>query len=70
MTFPSTLKGLRMPKRCRKTEGIYVVAGVWISHPVLRAVFGGSAEREAEDPAGRAHHRGEEDDPQPARKHQ
>ena len=49
---------------------LFLVPGVWIGHPVLRATPGGPAEREAEDPAGSAHHRGEEDDPQPARKHQ
>lgn len=54
------------------TKGICpsLAAGLWIRHPVLRAISGGSVEREAEDPAGPAHHGGEEDDPQPARKHQ
>lgn len=48
----------------------FLVAGVWISHPVLRAVSSGLVEREAEDPAGPAHHGGEENDPKPPCKHQ
>lgn len=48
----------------------FVVAGVWVGHPVLRVVPSGAAQREAEDPARRAQHGGEEDDPQPPRLHQ
>lgn len=45
-------------------------AGVWSGHPVLRAILSGAVKREAEDPAGSAHYRGEEDDPRPACEHQ
>lgn len=44
--------------------------GLRISHPVLRVVLYRTSEREAEDPAGPTHRRGEEDDPQPLCEHQ
>lgn len=57
--------------KCFKHFNVHLLLpGVWLSHPVLRAISSRSVEREAEDPAGPSHHGGEEDDPQPACEHQ